>query len=364
MKLKVATKSLDSSLRKLLTVVDSRSTLSILNNIFLSAHDGVLTMTTTDLEVTIRTSLEVVVEEEGETTIPGKTFASIVASFTAKDVELETDLNMTTSISCGRAFFKIMGLDPSEFPRQAEFDEGQQLVFNKQEFAKTLKKVGYAVSTDPSRMSLNGILLSVKESSVTTVATDGRRLTLVEKIVDTSEGLAPCEVILPTKVVNELQKLLTEEGDITIKLAESYATFIMDNTVLTSKLIDGAYPNYRQVIPASFTNTISLPREEFAGVLNRVSIVAEGDGSSVKFALEEGQCTLSAVSAEIGEAKESFQLSYTGEPVTISFNPAYLKDPLKNLDCDEVTIRFNDEFKPVVVLGDEGFLYVIMPMRN
>lgn len=364
MKVRVPTKSLDSNLKKILTVVDPRSTLSILNNIFLSAHDGLLKMATTDLEVSINTSIEVTVEREGETTIPGKTFANIVSTLPEGEVELETDANMTTSISCGRAFFKIMGLDPSEFPKQPEFEGDQQLVFNKQEFAKTLRKVGYAVSTDTSRMVLNGILLSVKENSITTVATDGRRLTLVEKILETADSHADCDVVLPTKVVNELQKLLVNEGDLTIKLADSYATFIIDNTVLTSKLLEGKYPNYRQVIPASFTNSVTLPREEFSNVLNRVSIVADSSGSSIKFVLEEDLCTLSASSAEIGEAKEPFQLSYQGEPVTISFNPGYLKDPLRSLDCDEITIRFNDEFKPVVVLGDEGFLYVIMPMRN
>ena len=364
MKVKVTTNSLDNNLRKILTVVGPRSTLPILNNIFLSAYDGILKMTTTDLEVSINVSVEVTVEREGETTIPGKTFASIVSTLSGGDVELETDSNMTTSISCGQAFFKIMGLDPSEFPKQTDLDGGQQLVFDRQEFAKTLRKVSYAVSTDPSRMVINGILLSVKENSVTTVATDGRRLTLVEKIVDSSDGFEACDVILPTKVVNELQKLLVNEGNLTIKVTESHATFIIDNTILTSKLIEGTYPNYMQVIPASFANSIKLPREEFANVLNRVSIVADSSGSSVKFALEEGVCTLSAASSEIGEAKEPFQLAYEGEPVTISFNPAYLKDPLKNLECDEITLRFNDEFKPVVVLGDEGFLYVIMPMRN
>ena len=364
MKVRVSTKSLVSSLRKVLSVVNPRSTLPILNNIFLTAYNDLLNLTSTDLEVSINTSLNATIEREGEATIPGKTFASIVSMLPEGEVELDTDSNMTTSISCGQAFFKIMGLDPAEFPRQVDFEGAQQFVFDKFEFAKTLRKVGYAVSADPTRMVLNGILLSTRENSIITVATDGRRLTLVEKILDTSESLADTDVILPTKVVNELQKLLIDTGDVTIKLADSHATFVMDNTVLTSKLIEGTYPDYRQVIPASFGKSVILPREEFSNVLNRVSIVADDDGSSIKFSLEENLCTLSAASTEIGEAKEPLEISYQGEPVTISFNPGYLKDPLKNLECDDITLQFNDEFKPVVVLGDEGFLYVIMPMRK
>ena len=364
MKARMSTKSLTGSLRKILNIVGTRSTLPILNNIFLRAHDGSLTMTTTDLDMSIHTTLEVTVEREGETTIPAKTFANIVTMLPEGEVELDTDSAMATSISCKQAFFKIMGLDPSEFPKQVDLDGEQDFVFNQLEFAKTLRKVGYAVSTDPTRVVLNGILLSIRESSVTTVATDGRRLTLVEKILDTSESLTDSEVIIPTKVVTELQKLLIDDGDLTVKLSDSYVTFTMGNTILTSKLIEGTYPNYRQVIPASFENSVTLPREAFSHVLNRVSIVADDDGSSIKFALEEDLCTLSAASTEIGEAKEPLQIDYKGAPLTISFNPVYLKDPLKNLECDEIAIQFNDEFKPVVILGDEGFLYVIMPMRS
>jgi DNA polymerase-3 subunit beta len=199
---------------------------------------------------------------------------------------------------------------------------------------------------------------------MTAVATDGRRLALVEKMLDSSESLIDCDLVLPIKVVNELQKLLEAEGDVVIRLSDSNASFIIDNSVLTSKLIDGDYPNYRQVIPASFENSIVLPRENFSEVLNRVSIVISESGSSVKFTLNTDTATLSASSAEIGEANESMQVSYHGEALNISFNPDYLKDPLKALDCDDLTIRFSDEYKPVVVLGDEGFLYVIMPMRN
>ncbi len=364
MKISVDTKSLMDSLRKVLNIVSPRTTLPVLNNILLTADKTGLSLSTTDLEISIVTRLEANVSEEGEVTIPAKKFSQIIGTFTEGEVALESGSDMVTSIACGSAKFKIMGLNPTEFPRQTEFKEQQKIVFNKRELAGTLRKIGYAVSNDQTRIVLNGILMSIHDNSITMVATDGRRLALVEKVVNTSDKLVDGDIILPTKVVNELQKVMDGDGDVVIKLSESQASFDLDNTVITSKLIEGSYPNYRQVIPASFNNSVILPREKFNEILNRVALVLSETGASVKFKLETDLLTLSAASSEIGEAQEPVELSFQGDPVTISFNPVYLNDPLKNLECDDFTMRFNDEFKPVVVLGDEGFLYVIMPMRN
>ena len=134
--------------------------------------------------------------------------------------------------------------------------------------------------------------------------------------------------------------------------------------MLTTKLVEGEYPNYRQVIPSSFKNSVVLPREAFAEVLNRVAVVVTDSGASVRFQLTENALELSANSSDLGDATEPMNVAYDGEPVTIAFNPGFLRDPLRTLDADDMTIRFNDEFKPVAILGDEGFLYVIMPMRN
>ena len=364
MKISVHTHNLLEALRKILNIVNPRSTLPVLSNVLLTAKDDMLSLQTTDLEISITTQINATVEAEGAATIPAKKFGQIINTLSGEEVTIDTDSELTTSIRSDKASFKIMGLSPSEFPKETEFKENQTITFNNIELAKILKKIGYSASTDQTRLILNGILLSIRDSSLTAVATDGRRLALVEKILDNQESLVDSDVVLPTKVVNELQKLLDTDGEVSIKLSDSNATFVIDNTILTSKLIEGSYPNYKQVIPASFENSIVLPRDGFSDVLNRVSIVVSDSGSSVKLTLENDQATMSASSAEIGEADESMQVAYQGNRLSISFNPIYLKDPLKTLDCDELTIRFNDEYKPVVILGDEGFLYVIMPMRN
>jgi DNA polymerase-3 subunit beta len=253
-------------------------------------------------------------------------------------------------------------MDSAEFPREAPLENGWSFTTTCGEFQKILGKVAYAASPDESRRVLNGILLSLRSGMLTTAATDGRRLALVEKAL---AGSVPGEgdVILPPKVVNEIQKLGEAEKNLTVQLTERKVAFRTDDTVITSKLVDGNYPNYRQVIPGSFGQSVVIPRTEFQTVLNRVSMVVSETSSSVKLKVEKAQVVVSAVSSEFGESSEPLEVSYEGKTLQIAFNPAFLMDPLKHLESDQVRLEFNDEFSPVMISGDEGFVYIIMPMR-
>lgn len=350
-------------LRKLLSVVGSKTTLPVLNNVLLEAAEGKLFLTTTDLEVCIRTSITAVVEMPGSTTLPAKKFGQIVGVLPGGEVKLETDDQQNTSISCQKAFFRIVGLDPSEFPRDAAFEGTWAFDLPAIEFRKALSKVSYAVSVEDTRQVLNGILLSLREGVLTVVATDGRRLALIEQPLEI-ESVPDGDVILPGKVVGELEKVLEDEGSMSVQLTESRASFAFGDTLITSKLVDGTYPNYRQVIPGDFTQSASIPRELFAEVLNRVSMVVSDTSSFVRLRLESGSVVVSATSTEVGEGTEPMDVSYEGEPVEIAFNPAFLSDPLRHLEADQVIMKFNDQFSPMSLSGDEGFLYVIMPMRG
>jgi DNA polymerase-3 subunit beta len=198
---------------------------------------------------------------------------------------------------------------------------------------------------------------------LTAVATDGRRLALVERPLADDE-VPEGDAILPGKVVSELEKLVPDDGAITIQLTDARASFRFGDTVLTSKLVDGNYPNYRQVIPTVFSNAATIPRATFAEVLNRVSMVLSDTSSSLTLKLAEATATVCAVSSDVGEASEPFEVSYDGEPVEISFNPQFLMEPLRFLESDQVTLHFNDRFSPMTLSADEGFVYVIMPMRH
>lgn len=363
MKVTVARDSLASALRKVLSVVSNRTTLPVLSNVLLEAADGKLSLTGTDLEVSIRTELPVTVVTPGSITLLAKKFGQIVNSLPAGEVTLETGENQITSISCKRSFFKVIGLDGAEFPRDNAVQSGWSFTSTAAEFKKILGKVSYAASPDETRQVLNGILLSLRAGILTTAATDSRRLALVEKPL-AGENPGEGDVILPPKVVGEIQKIFEGEDGLTVQLSEKRVAFKTADTIVMSRLVEGNYPNYRQVVPTNFARTLVIPREEFISVLNRVSMVISETSGAVKLKVEGTQMVVSASSTEFGESNEPMDVSYEGNPVNLSFNPGFLMDPLKHLECDRIVLQFNDEYSPVSLSGDEGFLYILMPMRS
>ncbi len=363
MKATISREDLLGGLRRILSVVTTRTTLPVLSNVLLEAEGNCLALTTTDLEVTIRTEVPAVIDEPGGTTLPARKFGQIVGALTDNDIVLETNEKEQTTISCGKSFFRILGLDPNEFPSDSEFAEEWAFTINADEFRKSLSKVSYSSSTDEARHVLNGILMSLRDGILTIAATDGRRLALVEKTL-TEESYPDGDVILPPKLVAELEKNLTGDQPVNVRLSESRVAFSTPGTLIISKLIEGNYPNYRQVIPADFNHSVTFPREVFANVLNRVSMVVTEGSSAVKLQLEKAIMEISASSNELGEAREPIEVSYDGDPLAISFNPIFFSDPLRHLECDQIIMQFNDEYSPVSISGDEGFLYVVMPMRG
>jgi DNA polymerase-3 subunit beta len=363
MKVTVSKDTLSAVLRKVLSAVNPKTTIPVLNNIYLDTQDSGLILAATDLEVYVKSVADAAVEQPGKTTLPGKKFAQIVNALPDGDITLETDDKQQTSIACKKSFFRILGLDADEFPAEQLIEEGWAFSLPAQELRKVLSKVAYAASTDETRHVLNGVLVSIRSGILTAVATDGRRLALLERPLE-AEAPGDCDVILPPKVVGELVRILDDEGPVKVQLSESNAAFSVGRTLLVSKLVEGSYPNYRQVVPKGFSNSAVVPREALAAVLNRVAMVVSESSASVNVKLEKATMTLSATSAEVGEGSEPLEVSFDGEPIEIAFNPHFLMDPLRHLDSDQVVFQFNDQFSPVAISGDEGFMYVIMPMRS
>jgi DNA polymerase-3 subunit beta len=225
-----------------------------------------------------------------------------------------------------------------------------------------LRKTSYAISTDETRYVLNGILFSFKDNALTMVATDGRRLAMVEQELEfpqSQEG----DIIVPTKAVNELSRLLGDSGVVTIKVTGSQVGFDLGDGLLVSKLIDGNYPNYRQVIPGEAKERIPIEREAFLRAISRVSLLATDKSNSVKFIFTSGQVEIVASSPDVGEARETLAVNYKGANLTIAFNPEFAMAPLRNLSTDEVHLHLIDEISPGVVRSGTSFLYVLMPMR-
>jgi len=362
MKFRITKEGFQEGLQQVQHVVSARTTLPILSNVLMEASDGEIKLTTTDLDVGVSGRIEAEILAPGATTLPARRLASIIKELPAEEVEVEIDDDNTASIRSGPSFFKILGLSDEEFPPLPDFGEAKEFKVAQATLKESLKKTSYAISTDETRYVLNGIFLSFKDNTMMLVATDGRRLAMVDHEVEFPQS-NEVEIIVPTKAVNELQRLLKDEGDVRILVGESQISFELNRNILVSKLIEGNYPNFRQVIPAETKERVIVERETLLNTVSRVSILASEKSNSVKLVFGEDNIDIMANSPEIGEAKESLPVAYSGASITIAFNPDFLMAPLRNLDTDEIYIDLIDEMSPGVIKNNSSFLYVLMPMR-
>ncbi len=364
MKLTVKRENFIQAIQKVINIIGNRSTLPVLANILLEAKNNTLTLTTTDLEIRITNSIEANVEREGKTTVPAKKIAALVSRFLGDDVNLDCNEKNHTQITCGTSEFKILGLSDEDFPPPTEFPSTSHIKFKEVDFKKMLDRISYAVSLDDTRKVLHGILCSVKENTVTAVATDGKRLALVEKVPEEFSGNEG-DIIIPLKAANEIKRILdNKDGIVNLEFGEKQACFRTDKVCLTTKLIEGNYPNYRQVIPVNFNKGLDVPAAILLAKLELVSLALSDDSSYIILSFDEGKLKLEASSANIGEGSDYLDVDYNDTKIDISFNPNFLAEPLKHCDSDKIKIKLNDGFSPVALEAADGFLYVIMPMRN
>ena len=362
MKLSVSKEKLLEGLQTVQNVVSTRTTLPILSNVLLEAEDGQLRLTTTDLDVGMRGGIEATIEKPGAATLPARRLFTIVRELPSAEILLEIDSKSVASIRCGPSFFKILGLPQEEFPPLPKFEGAKTFTLRQKDLKDGLRKTSYAISTDETRYVLNGILLSFKDNKLTLVATDGRRLALVDIEIEFPRS-HEVDIILPTKAVTELARLVSEEGDIKMSVSENQVAFEVDGTLLVSKLIEGNYPNYRQVIPPEAKERIVLERESFLNTVHRVSLLSSEKSNSVKLVFSRNNIDIIANTPEVGEARESLPVNYKGREFSIAFNPEFLMAPLRNLPNDEVFLDLIDEMSPGVIKVQSPFLYVLMPMR-
>lgn len=362
MRFSVSKDILLSGLQTVQNVVSSRSTLPILANVRIQAEEGKLRFTTTDLDVGVTCITDAVVERYGGTTLPVKRLAGIVRELPQGEVHIEVDAKNIASIRCGQIFFKIHGLPADEFPPFPEFEDCKVFLLKQGEVKDALRKTSYAISTDETRYVLNGILFSFKDSRLTMVATDGRRLGLVDLEVEFPQS-DEVDVIVPTKCINELARLTGDAGEMKMYVSQNQVAFDVGTTRLVSKLVEGNYPNYRQVIPTEVRERVTLERDLFLSAVHRVSLLSSEKSNSVKLIFTKNNLEIAANTPDVGEAKESIPVVYKGADMAIAFNPEYLMAPLRALPNDEVYLDLIDEMSPGVVKIQSPFLYVIMPMR-
>ncbi len=357
----VRSKFLDG-LQTVQNVVSAKGALQILQNALIQAEGNQLCITTTDLDISARCFVECDIEQPGSTTLPIRRLASIIRELDEGKILIEVNEDDVASVQCGSSFFKIIGMPVRDFPPVPATEGKFCYRIDQGAFREMLRKTCYAVSQDETRRVLNGVLLAFKENKLTMVATDGRRLALVEYEIEFSPE-AEAEMILPTKAVSELMRILSNEGDLKICAQTNQVVFELGTTMLSSKLIDGVYPNYRQVIPSGCDERVVIEREQLLAALRRVSVVTTDKSNAMKLTFSANQLTISINTPDVGEGRDTLPVKYAGKEVSIIFNPEYVMDPLKNMDDDEVFLEMNDGHSPALLKCNVPFLYVLMPLR-
>lgn len=362
MKLKIGKTALVNGLQLGYGIISARSTVPILSNVLLRAEDKKLWLTTTDMEVSVRCVVEAEVSKVGSTTVPARRLLSIIKELAVEDIEIEVDEKNAMSIRAGSSYFKVMGQSDDDFPRLPDFKGKFGYVLDQGQFKAMLNNVAYSASSDETRYVLNGVYLLFSGEKLTAVATDGRRLALAEHDLEFPKE-AEGEMIIPSKAINELLHSLKDQGQLKICAAGTQTMFEFDDILVVSKLIEGSYPNFKQVIPAQSAERVPIEREALLSAVRRVALLTSEKSNSVKLTFSKNKLKVSVTTPEVGEAHETMAVKYSGKEMSVAFNPEYLMDPLRHLTNDEIYLEMTDEMSPGVVKCDHPFLYVLMPMR-
>lgn len=362
MKFKVIRSKFIEGLKSVQNIVAGKGSLPILQNVMIEAAGNSIKLTTTDLDISIKSEVECDVVSEGATTLPVKLLFTSMTKAAEGEIEIDVDSQERASIKAGSARFKLQGMPSGEFPQLPEEGDAYAYIVPQATIREMLRKTSYAASQDDTRRMLKGVLMSFKDEKLTMVATDGRRLAMVENEIEFPKA-AEKDIVLPSKAVSELQRSLSGEGNATIMVKKSQICFNLENVLIYSKLMDDTYPNYRQVIPQKCEHHITVDRQLLLDALDRASVMTMDESHSTKLIFEENTLTVTSAASEIGEAKDEVPIKYAGEKIETMFNPTYVMDPLKAIDDDEITIDINDGHTPAVIRCSIPFLYVLMPLR-
>jgi DNA polymerase III subunit beta len=345
--------------------VSSRTSVNILTGIMLRADDGRLSLAATDMEISLRVTLDAQVEEEGSVVIPGRLLVDIVRLLPAGEVTLEHRAEEGIAhLVCGSASYGLHTYSPDDFPRLPEIAPDESFSIERAALLDTIMKVGRSASRDESRPVLTGVLVRFEAGKLIMAATDSYRLSVKE--TEINEGPAgEIEAIVPARALSELARIAqaSDADSLTVGIQENQIVFGVDDVWLTARRIDGQFPNYRQLLPETFEAEVELPREELLDVVRRTGLMAQRK-SPLRLRFEEGQLTISAQTQDVGEAHESLPAAYTADPIEIGFNAEFLRDGLESLEDDQVRLRLISPLRPGLIQGaGDDFLYLIMPIR-
>ncbi len=368
MKITTSKEDLLKGIQVVQNAVSSKSTLPILSHILLEAKKDGIKLIATDLEIGVSVKIEGEVFEEGAITIPARKFSEIVKELSGSELlQISVKKSQAITIESNKSYFRLMGLLKEDFPQLPEFpthaSKNADFIKMPQKLLKNMIQLtSFAMSHDETRYVLNGILFSFKDKALKLVATDGRRLAVIEK--QTPEiGNTKKDAIVPMKTIQELSRNLTEEGEVVFCFKENQLQINLGQVTITSRLIEGEYPNYDQVIPKKLKEEFNIKTQDFLQAARRASILASQDSQSIKINILKDKMIITKNAPELGEAREELEVDYKGGELAIGFNPSFLIDVLKNVGGDSVRFGFIDPEKPAVIKSGEDYTYIVLPMQ-
>ncbi|MGA9473630.1 MAG: DNA polymerase III subunit beta [Terriglobales bacterium] len=350
-------------------VVERKTTIPILSNYLFEAAADKLSLTATDLDLSLRTSCNAKVKKEGACTIPARKLYDYVRLLPDADITIRLLENHWVSIRCGRSNTKMVGMARSNFPGLPVFPSAGAIKIPAAVLRSMIAKTGFAIANEESRYTLNGALMVLKPESITMVATDGHRLAHIERSGEKFEGVSgEMKTLIPKKAMDELKSLLDSDiENIDFAKDESTLFFRVGPRLLTSRQLTGQFPNYEAVLPKDITKSIVLHGDELGAAISRVAQFADERSRAVRLRLEKGELKLSASSTETGESEDSLEVDYNGDAMAIGFNAQYLLDFIKAVGSGEVKLELKDaqsagQLRPAES-EDYKYRYIVMPMR-
>lgn len=368
MKFSIPQKDFLEGIQTVQRAVSNKNTLPILSGILLKADDHQLKLVATDLEIGIECYINAEIITKGEIVLPANHLSGIIRELPSQTVEVDCNLDTRSAeIVCAHSRFNINGFPADDFPMLPKVEDGTQLSIRQNLFKEIVEQVKIATSNDETQPFLNGALMKIEGDVMKIVSTNSYRLAFRETRLDSGIG-ERIEAIIPNKTLDEMARLLNDspEDCVKIQITANQILFEMENITVISRLIEGRFPNYEQVIPKNSNTFVKINRKELLQAGKRVSLIAISNSNIIKVIFEDGMMFLESINSEIGQAHEKLPIQIEGQGLEISFNAAYLMDGLKVIDSDEIELCLNSKLTPFIVkpVSDAEYIYVISPIRS
>jgi DNA polymerase-3 subunit beta len=342
--------------------VSSRTAIQILAGILLEAHDGELRLAATDMELSLRATVPARVEGDGAVVLPGRTLVDIARLLPGDDVTIEhRAAESVVHVSSGSASYTLHTYNAEDFPRLPELTETETFAVDREALLETIGRVARAASRDEARPVLTGVLVQFAGDKLVMAATDSYRLAVKETALSSSPP--ELEAIVPSRALQELSRIPGDSDEIAVGVQENQVLFSTGGVWLTTRRIDGQFPNYRQLLPESFEHELTISRSELLDVVRRAAVMIQR-ATPLQLRFADGEVTVIARTHEVGESKESMPVAYSGEPLDIGFNAEFLKEGLESVEGDDVKLKLISPLRPAILTDEaDDFTYLVMPIR-